>query len=236
MIQFRRTALFLATLLLSQQIAYPILMQEEKFIIAVVDFRNTGGEKSLDYLEKSIPESIITEMANTGDLEIVERSLLDEALKEMSLGMTGIVDEQTAVEVGRAVGANAILLGSYVSIGETIRINARLIDVKTSKIIKANSVQGDVKTEMFELMDDLARSMVSQITGATDQIVQYQPIPVEREAQGEEPLVEPELSIKPLYKRPLFWIVVVGGVAGGLYLLQSSEEPMSTVNLTVDIP
>ena len=155
---------------------FPFSPLDDKIVIAVVDFRNTGNDKSYDYLEDTIPEAIITYLAKGGNVEIVERSRLKDALKELELGMTGIIDEQTAVEVGRAVGANAILLGSFVSIGDVIRINARLIDVKTSRIIKAETVQGGVGKEIFNLMDEMARSIETQLIGEAEQVVQTQPI------------------------------------------------------------
>ncbi|TFB11056.1 hypothetical protein E3V36_02035 [Candidatus Marinimicrobia bacterium MT.SAG.2] len=117
---------FLISVLLFYNVASPFSFPDDRIVIAVVDFKNTGQDESYNFLEETISEAIITKLAKGGNFEIVERSRLKEALKEMELGMTGLLDEQTAVEVGRAVGANAILLGSFVSIGNVIRINARL--------------------------------------------------------------------------------------------------------------
>jgi len=152
--------------------------QEDKIVIAIVDFRNTSKDNSLDYLEKTIPESIITKLGKSGRTEIVERARLQDALKEMELSSTGIIDEQSAVELGRAVGAQAILVGSYVSIEEIIRINARLIDVQTGRIIKAETVQGNVGKEIFSLMDELALSVETQLLGESTRTIQLQPIPI----------------------------------------------------------
>ena len=118
-------SLVLISTLLFYETVFPFSLLDDKIVIAVVDFRNTGNDESYDYLENTIPEAIITYLAKAGNVEIVERSRLKDALKEMELGMTGIIDEQTAIEVGKAVGASAILVGSFGSIGDVIRINAR---------------------------------------------------------------------------------------------------------------
>ena len=175
---------------------------------------------------------IITKMAGSGNLEIVERALLQAALKEIELGESGIVDEQTAVELGRAVGANAILLGSFVSIGETIRINARLIDVKTSKIIEAESVQGSANSEIFQLMDQLASTIESQLRGDTETVIQYQQIAMVTE-EKEDATID-----KPFYKKWWFWTITGVGIAGGAAIIMAAEEEdkYSTVNLTINIP
>lgn len=230
------TFLLLLVFLASRINANPINPGKDKIIIAVVDFRNTGGDEGLNYLEKTIPENIITRMAKSGETEIVERSRLQEALTEMELGFSGIVDEQSAVELGRAVGANAILLGSFASIGQKIRINARLIEVKSSRIIKAEVVEGNVSDEIFTMMDHLAYSMESQLLDREHETIQYQPIPINR-----NPVAKTKIKKKkPFYKSPVFWTVAVVGVGGGVYYMtqmtSEEKEKMSSVSIIINLP
>ncbi len=213
-------------------IAYPF-QDDEKVVIAIVDFKNTSRDQSLDYLEKAIPESIITRMAKDGKLEIVERSRLQDAISEMKLGMSGVVDEQTAVEVGRAVGANAILVGSYVRIGSMIQINARLIDVKTSRIIKADSKRGRVGEEIFTLMDETAQSMEDQLIGQSPnkQIEFHHVTSEDLQAQQQSSMH------RPVYKRWWFWTIIGVGVVGGTaYALSSSGGGNDNSAVTISIP
>ena len=156
-------SLFLALSFLFNLLSFDLVLAQEgeKLIVAVVDFTNIKKDPALDYLVKGIPESIITYLGKSGKLEIVERSRLEAALREMQLTMSGIVDEQTAVEVGKAVGANAIMVGSFLQIGNLIRINTRLIDVKTSRVIAAEQVQGTPGEEIFTLMDRTAAAFES---------------------------------------------------------------------------
>ncbi|RKY59390.1 MAG: hypothetical protein DRP94_03685, partial [Candidatus Latescibacterota bacterium] len=117
------------------------LEESKRLVIAVVDFTNVGKDPQLEGLVKGIPESVTTYLGKKGKVRIVERSRLEAALKELQLGMTGIVDEETAARVGKAVGASAIMVGSFLKIGDLIRINARLIDVQTGEVIMADQVQ-----------------------------------------------------------------------------------------------
>lgn len=230
---------YTSTLLLSAfffHLTAPILFaQEDKTVIAIVDFKNTSNNEELNYLEKAIPESIITSMAKSGRLEIVERNRLRDAISEMELGMSGIVDEQTAIEVGRAVGASAILVGSFVTIGRMIQINARLIDVETSKIIKADSKRGSVGEEIFSLMDQMAQSMEKQMLGEkTGQVAVQQ---VSRESlQAHE---QSKRTVSPVYKKWWFWgligVVAVGGAAYAASEM-GTESTSSSVTISVPIP
>ena len=200
--------------------------EEKSLTIAVVDFANTKKDPELEYLVKGIPESLITYLGKRGEVRIVERSRLEAALDEMKLGMSGIVDEQTAVEVGKAVGAAAVMVGSFLQIGDRIRINTRLIDVGTSEIITAEQILGRFD-EIFELMDRTAEGMWAKLV---DRPVEIQPVPI---AVG-----RPEVRKKPgtpLYKRWWFW-GILGGIAGGAAYMattQEEEEKKGTLMITV---
>lgn len=227
-----------ATLLLAifslYDFCYPFVLQDDKVVIAIVDFRNTSPDDELDYLQKTIPESISTTMAKGGRLEIVERSRLQEALTEMEMSELGIVDESRAAEIGRAVGANAILVGSFVSIGGTLRINARLIDVQTSRIIKAETVQGQVGPEIFNLMDQMASSMEIQLLGeATPEpavaVAPAQPVP-----ETTQP-VQQQVVVKKKTGRRMFWIMALCAAGGAGYYYYYSQVKPATVSVTVNI-
>ena len=235
--------------LLFCETVFPFSLLDDKTVIAVVDFRNTGNDESYDYLENTIPEAIITYLAKNGNIEIVERSRLVDASKEMELGMSGILDEQTAVKVGLAVGANAILVGSFVSIGNVIRINARLIDVKTSRIIKAEIVQGGVGVEIFNLMDEMARSIEAQLIGDAEEVAQIPQVPPTRRVPptaqvpptpidiGLETTTPPKTG-RAFYKSPWFLAAVGVGIAGGAAFVVSSnaEDDNATIKISVSIP
>lgn len=230
--------------LLFCETVFPFSLLDDKTVIAVVDFRNTGNDESYDYLENTIPEAIITYLAKNGNIEIVERSRLVDALKEMELGMSGILDENTAVKVGLAVGANAILVGSFVSIGNVIRINARLIDVKTSRIIKAEIVQGGVGVEIFNLMDEMARSIEAQLIGEAEEVVQIPQVPPTR--RDPPTPIDIGLKTKPppatgraFYKSPWFFAAVGVGIAGGVaafVVSSSADDDNATIKISVSIP
>ncbi|GAB4364874.1 MAG: hypothetical protein Kow0042_03780 [Calditrichia bacterium] len=251
----RKTISLCIILGLLLQLVLPLYGQQaNKITIAVVDFQNTSGKRDLDYLQKSIPEMLITNLAKKERLNIVERSRLEDAVKEMQLGMTGIVDQSKAIELGKAVGANAIMVGSFLDIGGVIRINARLIDVQTSKVIKAESVQGRTGQEIFDLMDQLANSIEAQLVGqpkTEEKAVTQQPTD-RRVTQKQEPARKtteqpPTVSQKKGGSKTTLYILggaalIGGGVAAAMLLGGGGgngggeENPNSNVTITINIP
>ena len=241
----------LASILLITGVVFS--QDNSKITIAIMDFQNTSGNHELDYLQKAIPEMLITNLAKSGKLNIVERGRLQDAIREMELGMTGIVDQSKAAELGRAVGANAIIVGSYLEISHMIRINARLIDVKTSKVLKAESVQGRSGKEIFDLMDKLAQSIENQLLGKTQKqkVAKQKPTPQPTVATqkpaprhvppSKTPTVEKKKSNTMLYILGGA-ILIGGGVAAAMALSKKSEEEQpkppanSDVSMTIIIP
>jgi len=224
---------------LLMQIGIPVFAQSgAKISIAIMDFQNTSGKKNLDYLQKSVPEMLITNLAKNERLTIVERSRLQDALQEMQLGMSGIVDQNKAVEVGKAVGANAIMVGSFLDIGGIIRINARLIDTKTSKVIKAESVQGQTGRAIFGLMDQLAVSIENQLVGRPQ--AERKPDVLEKRPP-KKAVVQNKPAVKEKGGSNTFLYIIGGaaiigaGVAAALLLSKEDDKKNKSETTTIEV-
>lgn len=84
------------------------------FTLAVLPFENSTGKKGADVKAQAYVLQSLTKLQDPF-LKIVDRGDLDHILEEQRLGMTGVIDEETATEVGALLGANAILRGSVLS-------------------------------------------------------------------------------------------------------------------------
>lgn len=71
---------------------------------------------------------------------------------------SGLLEPGTIPELGRLVGAEAILSGSYHLIDQTLQVKARLIDVETSAIIENIKTSGPI-----EDLDKIQESLINQL-------------------------------------------------------------------------
>ena len=78
-------------------------------VIAVVDFESLRVDKSVG---RAMAEIVRTELIGTNKFTVLERGELEKVLDEQELSMGGITDSETAVEVGKLVGAKFVLVGS----------------------------------------------------------------------------------------------------------------------------
>ncbi len=117
-------------------------------VIAVIPFVKSSGEEN--EFGNIISEELVTELYKTRKFSIVERGMLNKIIKENSLALEGVVDSQSAASLGMIIGAAAVCTGSFTDYGERIKLNARMIESKTGKIVAAASIQ--IEKENYMVM------------------------------------------------------------------------------------
>jgi len=109
----------------------------QKPVIAITDFTPIG--KSPTNFEKFLSEEFITRMTLTQKFRVVERRLLDKVLTELKFNVSDLVDPTKAVQVGKLLGADYLLVGTVTEEKFGFKINARIINTETAEIFKASS-------------------------------------------------------------------------------------------------
>ncbi len=119
--------------------------------VAVMYFNNGSfGKERADYdaLGRGIADFLIADLAGNPALRVVERQALDAIMKEQDLGSTNRVEVETAVKVGKLLNAHYMVLGGFIAQPNgTVSLNARAVEVETSRIVHVDQVSG--KTEAF---------------------------------------------------------------------------------------
>lgn len=145
------TALALATLLVA-----PTRALAGPGTLAILYFDNQGNPE-LEPLKVGLAQMLITDLKGTPGVTVVERARLQEILDELELGHTGVADPETAARLGKLLGAEWMLLGSYFELLGTLRIDARLVKVETGEILHAHGVN-DTTRAFMEMEKSIAHS------------------------------------------------------------------------------
>jgi len=83
--------------------------------LAVIDFEQKAPQEFQGkQIGEIVAEWLITSLVNTGRFEVVERAQLQKILKEQQLGMTGMINQDTAAKVGELLGVKVIITGSVI--------------------------------------------------------------------------------------------------------------------------
>lgn len=106
--------------------------------IAVWDLENIPYDaSSREDLGQIFSAEIMETIKSNGSVQVVERQQLLLVLEELNLGSSDLADENTRLRIGKIAGANQMIFGAYQVMGDTMRIDLRLVDVSTGKIVRA---------------------------------------------------------------------------------------------------
>lgn len=131
-----------------------VIIKGEKIKVAVIEFQSLNEEAQKDNLGKIVSEILTTSFVNSESFKIIEREQLQKVTKEFELGQTGIIDTSSAKQIGKILGADAIVTGSVIKMGRTLRLDARIIDVASGIILTAEKSEGEGDLKSIGLMAD----------------------------------------------------------------------------------
>ena len=131
--------------------------------IGVVEFENKSayGQGRLGGAASDI---LITELAKSGKFIVVERDKMNRIMEEQKLQAQGTIDAQTAVQIGKIMGLEAIVVGAVSQFGvkkegsdylitqskqqvADVTVDIRLIDTQSGQVLMADSGKGQAKSK-----------------------------------------------------------------------------------------
>lgn len=151
----KRATILIALLGILSCIAVSAIAQP-KVRVAVLRFEDNTAHRwwVSTKLGEAAADVFVTALLNTGKFSVIERNRLDDILKEHNLVAQGGVTPQSAVELGKLLGAELMVLGSITEFGVEsygarfrgiggnlanyhTKIDIRVVNVQTSEIIYA---------------------------------------------------------------------------------------------------
>ncbi len=117
----------------------------QKPTIAVLYFTNGALVDNAMYapLSKGMAEMLITELAQNNAVRVVERDRLQSLIEEQNLQNSDRVDKETAIKLGKTLGARHMLMGTFIiDPKKNMRIDVRAVNTETSQIEYTESVTG----------------------------------------------------------------------------------------------
>jgi Ca-activated chloride channel homolog len=162
-IAMKKSALFFSSLL-SIVLAGTSLAPQTKSIVAILDFTNSTGDTANNYLQTAIPEMFSTNLAQSPEVTVLERDRVEKVLKEKGLVMSGLA-EGDETKIGKILAAEQLLTGSIIKAGTVLRIDVRLVDVTTGKIITSDKKQCSSVNEIIDSVDTLSETVIAKLTG-----------------------------------------------------------------------
>ena len=113
--------------------------QKTNDYIAILELESNGLDKSVS---STITDILINKMQASGCYRVMERSQIDKILKEQGFQNSGACSaSECAVEMGRILSIQKMIIGSIGKLGNSYVINLRMIDVSSGEVLANSSRQ-----------------------------------------------------------------------------------------------
>ena len=116
--------------------------EKPKPTVAILYMDYTGKNEDLVVLKKGLASMLISDLSTVPTVQIVERDRLQDIMDELQLGTSAKIDPATANKLGKLLGAKYMVLGGFFDLLGTLRVDARVVEVETGKVVKSVGAQG----------------------------------------------------------------------------------------------
>ncbi len=152
-------------------------------VLAVSDF--TGENPALC---QAVTETVLTDLAKSSKLTLVERAQLRHATNELRLQKTGLTETGDMARAGKIIGATHVVVGSVNVNEQRVILNARVLDVRTGMLYAGAAVNTEGwNDELFALAHELANRLHHRLTGES--------LPGFTEPRPQIPATEPSVPV-----------------------------------------
>lgn len=110
--------------------------------VAVYPFKkeSLGVDQQLSY---GLEDLLLAAMIERGRFSTIERQQLQAVLAEQKLSQSGLVDEKTALRLGKILAADGILFGNVLERANSVEAYLRIIDTETTQVLAAVDIYGE---------------------------------------------------------------------------------------------
>ena len=132
--------------------ANPPVAEQRIRSLAVLPFENLSGDPSQDYFADGMTDELTTDIAQLGFLRVTSRTSV----------MQYKGQDKPIAEIRQKLDVDAVVEGSVARSGNTVRINAQLVETSDDRHIWAQSFERNAQ-DIVALQDDVARAVAQTI-------------------------------------------------------------------------
>jgi len=138
---------------------------EDKMRIAILDLQPIEVSESIS---KIVSDLLRTELFKTKLFTIIERSQMNEILKEQEFQLSGCTETECAVQAGKLLSAHKVLVGTVNKLGAAFIINARIIDVEKGVMEFGESTKVASEAELDNGCKVFAKKLATMIKESSE--------------------------------------------------------------------
>ncbi|MDT8402706.1 MAG: FlgO family outer membrane protein, partial [Bacteroidales bacterium] len=125
--------------------------------VAVMPFQNMSNDTTWDIWQTGIQNELIASLTNTDELRVRQTETINSIMRSRGINSYASIAPSVATTLSRKLDANIVVNGSINKAGNTVRINAQLINANNEEIIKSVQIESpDDEQIIFGIIDSLS--------------------------------------------------------------------------------
>jgi eukaryotic-like serine/threonine-protein kinase len=135
--------------------------------LAILPFRNDSGDVRLDWLGSSLADMLSTDVGQSAHLRTISPDRLHQVLSDLKITPGTAIDPPMVGRIAEFSSADTVIWGQYVKIGDQIRIDATLRDLKNQRAIPVKAEAPSEKA-LLPAIAQLAQSIQQNLALSPD--------------------------------------------------------------------
>ncbi len=130
--------------------------------IAVVEVENLTHDPSLDWLADGAVELLSTDLAQSKGLQVISTDRVRGIIRQRVKGESRLPAGQ-AQDVAREARADIYLSGVLLKFGDALRLDVRVQDTATGKVLRAEKVEAPNAQAVFAMVDQATAGILTEL-------------------------------------------------------------------------
>ena len=127
--------------------------------VMLMVFLNESRDANKEYLGVSVADAFSAPLVRTGNFVILNRDSVGRYMKAMSIPHDDVFKVENATRLGKAIGADVVVVGKFSGETDSVLIEARAVDVQAGLVSVEDSQQIKTNASMFIAINRLAERM-----------------------------------------------------------------------------
>jgi DNA-binding winged helix-turn-helix (wHTH) protein/TolB-like protein/Flp pilus assembly protein TadD len=142
--------------------------------VAVIQIENHSQDPSLNWLGDGLVDLLTTDLAQAKNLDVIST----ERIRDLISGKTKpdqSLPPNEAEEIARKAGADAFISGAILRMDKGLRLDLRVQDSGSGKVLLSEKVEGDSPQAIFSMVDETTNRILAQFSPGED-VVRLRPV------------------------------------------------------------
>jgi serine/threonine protein kinase/tetratricopeptide (TPR) repeat protein len=155
-------AALIVVALIGHWLSRPPLARGARKALAVVTIENLTEDRSLEWLDRGVTELLTTNLAQAKSLDVISTERMRGLINRRTKG-EGRLPPGEAQDVAKDARADMFLSGALLKVGSQLRLDLRVQETTTGKLLYADKVEGDNAQAVFGMVDQATAGILARL-------------------------------------------------------------------------